>query len=215
MALANGSYRGVPVEQRRAERRARLLDAGREAFGTLGFHRATVKGVCQAAGLTERYFYQAFDNLEALLIAVYNERTVALRDTLIEAFSGGSPARSEAEIVDAAATAFFRWAEDPRAVRICYREMPTATAKAQAIYARTMNGYVDTVLSFGPLFETLESVEPERLRVLAEAGVGGFVHTAMAWERDGYAIGAEVLVAALRTMVLGTMQTLRAEGPAR
>src|SRR6202012_1494505 len=36
---------------------------------------ATVKTVCAAAGLTDRYFYEAFDNSEALLAASFEAVT--------------------------------------------------------------------------------------------------------------------------------------------
>jgi AcrR family transcriptional regulator len=65
------SWRGVSAEDRRAERRAQLIEAGLEVIGTQGWAGTTVRGVCRAAGLTERYFYESFPDHEALLLAVY------------------------------------------------------------------------------------------------------------------------------------------------
>lgn len=36
-----------------------------------GYRNATVKAVCEAAGLTERYFYESFSNSEELLVASF------------------------------------------------------------------------------------------------------------------------------------------------
>lgn len=66
-------YGGVSAERRRAERLRRLLDAGLEVIGTKGYAGTTVKGVCRRARLTERYFYEAFADREALLRAVYDD----------------------------------------------------------------------------------------------------------------------------------------------
>src|SRR2546430_7578142 len=65
------SWRGVSAEERRAERRAQLIEAGIEVIGTQGWAGTSVRGVCRQAGLTERYFYESFPDREALLLAVY------------------------------------------------------------------------------------------------------------------------------------------------
>ena len=65
------SWRGVSAEDRRAERREQLIEAGLEVIGTQGWASTTVRAVCRQAGLTERYFYESFPDHEALLLAVY------------------------------------------------------------------------------------------------------------------------------------------------
>lgn len=66
------SWRGMSAEDRQAHRRQQLVEAGLEVIGTQGWAATTVRSVCRQAGLTERYFYQAFDHREALLLAVYD-----------------------------------------------------------------------------------------------------------------------------------------------
>ncbi len=70
------SWAGVPAQDRRAARRQRLLDAAFDLLGGEGAAATTVRAVCQRAQLNPRYFYESFEDLDALLIAVY-ERTVA------------------------------------------------------------------------------------------------------------------------------------------
>lgn len=65
------TWRGQTIEERQAERRSRLIDAGIELFGTKGYSNTSVKAICEEAGLTERYFYEAFDDREALLDVIY------------------------------------------------------------------------------------------------------------------------------------------------
>ncbi|MGH9046232.1 MAG: TetR/AcrR family transcriptional regulator, partial [Acidimicrobiales bacterium] len=60
------SWRGVPPEVRRAERRELLIEAAYELLGAEGWNGTTVRGVCQAARLNPRYFYESFDSLETL-----------------------------------------------------------------------------------------------------------------------------------------------------
>ena len=66
------SWRGVPPEVRRAERRELLVDAAYELLGAEGWNGTTVRGVCQSARLNPRYFYESFDSLESLFIAVFD-----------------------------------------------------------------------------------------------------------------------------------------------
>jgi len=64
-------YRGVTAEERTAERRERLMEAGLEVFGTHGYATSSVRSVSAEAGLNARYFYESFASREDLLYEVY------------------------------------------------------------------------------------------------------------------------------------------------
>ncbi len=79
-------YRGITSEERRAERREKLLDAGLRLFGeTGGYARTTIRDVCVAAGLNQRYFYESFAGREELLVAVYDRVVAELARALLVA----------------------------------------------------------------------------------------------------------------------------------
>lgn len=80
MAVQSGVYRGVSAEERAAARRARLLDAGLAVWADPDT-RTTMTAVCAAAGLSERYFYESFPGLDALLEAVMNEIALEIEET--------------------------------------------------------------------------------------------------------------------------------------
>ena len=65
------TYRGVTPAERQAERRERLMEAGLELFGTVGYARTSVRTLSAAASLNSRYFYESFTDREDLLYAVY------------------------------------------------------------------------------------------------------------------------------------------------
>ncbi|GAA2084558.1 transcriptional regulator [Aeromicrobium halocynthiae] len=69
MAVKHGTYRGMTLEQRRAQRRTRLIDAVVGVWGTADGPPITMTRVCSAAGLSERYFYESFADLDAALVA--------------------------------------------------------------------------------------------------------------------------------------------------
>jgi AcrR family transcriptional regulator len=66
-------YAGLSATQRSDGRRARLLAAARECYGTVGLRRTTIPQLCSEAGVTARHFYELFETQETLLRAVYDE----------------------------------------------------------------------------------------------------------------------------------------------
>jgi AcrR family transcriptional regulator len=79
------SYGGVSAEDRVADRRRRLMEAGLELFGTQGYTATGVKDVCREAGVTDRYFYESFGDRKALFLAVFDARVDELFDDVVEA----------------------------------------------------------------------------------------------------------------------------------
>src|SRR3954463_12210582 len=79
------SYGGVSADDRIAARRAKLLDAGLELFGTRGYATTGVKDVCRQAGLTDRYFYESFNDGADLFLAVFDRLTEELFAVVVEA----------------------------------------------------------------------------------------------------------------------------------
>lgn len=71
-------YSGRFPSERATERHGRLVEAGIEVFGTLGYPSAKIKTLCQGAGLSERYFYESFESREHLLTTVYSHLATEL-----------------------------------------------------------------------------------------------------------------------------------------
>jgi AcrR family transcriptional regulator len=63
----------VPLEDRQALRRDELIAAGVARLGGEQGPALTVRGVCQSAGLTERYFYESFADRDEFVRAVYDD----------------------------------------------------------------------------------------------------------------------------------------------
>ena len=80
MAVQSGVYRGVSAADRAAERRARLLAAALTVWADPAT-RTTMTAVCGEAGLSERYFYESFSGLDALLEAVMDEIAAEIERT--------------------------------------------------------------------------------------------------------------------------------------
>jgi AcrR family transcriptional regulator len=109
-------YGGVSADDRRADRRARLIEAGLEVLGDRGWAGTTVRGVCAEAGLSERYFYESFGDGDRLLAAIFDSVASDAAKavlTAVEAAPHDAAAKARAGI-----DAFVRMlAEHPRRAR--------------------------------------------------------------------------------------------------
>lgn len=66
-------YGGLTPDERRADRRRRLLDTALELFGTEGYATTGISRLCSQAGVTARHFYEEFGSRENLLLELYKE----------------------------------------------------------------------------------------------------------------------------------------------
>lgn len=123
VATTSRSYGGVPIEQRRARRRAALLDAAQEIIGTSGFAKLTVSGLCAQARLSERYYYESFSDLDAVFSELFDRIVDEIGQAVVAAFVT-TPTDIRAKTRAAIAAAIDLIADDPRKARI-------ATVEAQ------------------------------------------------------------------------------------
>ncbi|SEH46201.1 DNA-binding transcriptional regulator, AcrR family [Mycolicibacterium rutilum] len=127
-------WAGVPLTDRRAERRARLIDAAFQLFGDGGEAALSVRSVCRACGMNTRYFYESFADTDELLGAVYDQVSAELGEAVEAAMTSAEDsvrARTRAGI---AAVLGFSSA-DPRRGRVLFtdaRSNPVLAARRAA-----------------------------------------------------------------------------------
>jgi AcrR family transcriptional regulator len=134
------TYGGVSAAERVAGRRARLLDAGLQLFGTQGFGATGVKDVCRAAGLTDRYFYESFRDSRELFLAVFDRLTDELFGAVALAVAD-SAADPERQLRDAIGTFIGALAADPRKPRVLFAEAAAAGPEAAAHMRATLRRF--------------------------------------------------------------------------
>ena len=114
-------YAGMSADDRAAERRARLLEAGLEVFATAGAAGATMTAVCAQAKLTERYFYESFTSRDDLLRHVVDAESEEIKLAALSALH--SPAATVDKQVENAIAAFVAvLTEDRRKGRVALIE---------------------------------------------------------------------------------------------
>jgi AcrR family transcriptional regulator len=191
-------YRGIPQDERRAQRRSQLIGAAVAVYGERGYRHSTVKAVCEAAGLTERYFYESFANSEELLIASFNAVTYSVLEEIKQA--GRTGGRSRVARARAMLHTYFAALQrEPRSARVFLVEIRGVSRAVDKAFDAALRAIGEQVGRY---------VMPPEVPSdpLLEAGiVGGVIHIALRWIEDGYSPDIEVVTdSALRLgMVLG------------
>jgi AcrR family transcriptional regulator len=75
------------VTKRRAETRAKLIEAAYRVFADKGFGQVRIDDVCAAAGYTRGAFYSNFDSLDELFFALYDESARLIAGQLTDAIT--------------------------------------------------------------------------------------------------------------------------------
>lgn len=188
-------YGGVSADERRADRRRKLLDAARRVWGARGVTETTVRAVCAVAGLTPRYFYEQFDSRDALLLAVADEVRNELAVTLVTA-SDAQPGDIGAKLEAALLALCEEIAGDPDIHRILTSDPGSVPGLAQHHAAATAR-VVDLVISNSA--RLLDPTPPEaQLRRAAVFAVGGINALLEAWLADPVESPREMAAACAR-----------------
>ena len=164
-------YGGVSAAARVAARRARLLAAGLQLFGTQGYLHTTIDQVCAEAGLTKRYFYESFRSCEDLLGAL-------VRSLWVEAAQRGmaavatAPAGLDAQIRQGIGAVVDYYTGDPRRGRVAFVAAVGISDRIE-VQRREYVGVFTTLLQSYAAELLGELIPPERtMRLNAGALVG-------------------------------------------
>jgi AcrR family transcriptional regulator len=206
LAQQGRTYRGASPRQRQEDRRARLVEAAIEVFGTVGYRGATVDRLCAEAGLTKRYFYESFDGSEQLLLAAYTRVTGELRDRLVAGSQGAGP--ELAEQVEAALRALFSaFDEDPRRARLAFVEVLGVSPAVDAAYRAVTESFAETLLELAP--PALGGARAGR-KIVATGLVGAVVFVAQQWVLTERREPVDTVVSSARIIVMSTLDALTA-----
>jgi AcrR family transcriptional regulator len=123
-------WAGVPLSDRRAERRARLVEAAYTLFGLQGEAAVTVRSVCRVCELNSRYFYESFATTDELLGAVYDHVAMQLGEAVGDAMMAAADDRRAQTWAGIRAVLWFS-AADPRRGRVMFTDGRANSALAE------------------------------------------------------------------------------------
>ncbi|MGW0044300.1 TetR/AcrR family transcriptional regulator [Rhodococcus sp. NPDC003348] len=183
-------YAGVEGDQRRAERRAQLIEAGLDLLGgPEGESTLSVRGVCRHAGLATRYFYESFADRDALTVAVYDHATSRIAESTLEAVAD-APKQERALVRAGVATIVREISEDPRLGRLVFSGPVTSVLAQRRLESARM--FVGLTTAQAVDFYDLRSGADVDLA--AHFVVGGLAQILTAWLDGNLDVAADVLV---------------------
>jgi AcrR family transcriptional regulator len=130
----------MSASERHADRRARLVEAGLEIFGSEGFAGSTIEAICRRAGVTARNFYDHFESREDLLATLYTE-IIAEQAAAVAAALEPTPRDVESHVRGGIEATVKLLAEDERKGRIAYVEVVGASRELEAHRIAVMSDY--------------------------------------------------------------------------
>ena len=170
-------YGGVDAADRRASRRARLLEAGLDLLGAdvPQIAELTVRGICRQAGLTARYFYESFADKDEFVSAVFDS-VIADLAAKTQAIVNAAPPdqQTRAGIGNIVRTI----AGDARIGRLLFG---VHLSNAVVVRKRVESSVLLAMLSGQHAGTVLHLPENDRLKAAGHFVVGGVAQTISAW----------------------------------
>ncbi|HNA79282.1 MAG TPA: TetR/AcrR family transcriptional regulator, partial [Turneriella sp.] len=160
-----------------------LLSAGLDIIGRKGDKAATVRAICTEAGLTQRYYYEAFADAEEMLIEIYQRQLAKVESQLIQAaFSPGSISEKPHQVL----LAFLALLEsDPRIGRVIFFEILGVSARVDKVYIAGSEKFVGLITAaLIPFVNKLS--RPLDAEIIARAAVGAVINVAGFWQLNGF-----------------------------
>ncbi|MEW5733565.1 MAG: TetR/AcrR family transcriptional regulator [Thermodesulfobacteriota bacterium] len=174
-------YHGRPAEERVRERRRCLLDAAFSLMDSDGWPKMTIDNLCKQARLNKRYFYESFDDLDAVAAAVVDELAAELwslgSEVAQKALEDGIPTDKLARKALGAAVEYLT--DDPRRARVLFTEISDSP---QAVEHRktTIRGLAQALSAYAHVHHKAAETYP-----IAELGsamlIGGSIEAILAW----------------------------------
>jgi AcrR family transcriptional regulator len=172
-------YAGMTADDRVEARRRLLMEAALELIGTDGWAETSVRGVCRQAGLTPRFFYESFADLDALAVAVFDDIAVSATAAILQAVRAAPP-EPAAQAHAAIATFADELTRDPRRARVVFAEALGSEALARR-RLQAMRAMAELIADHGrraygsvPEAETLVDITAALL-------AGGMAELLIAW----------------------------------
>lgn len=108
------------------ERRAQLLDVGREVFAALGYEAASIEEIAKRARITKPVVYEHFGGKEGLYAVVVDREVRALVGAITRALEGDHPR----VLLEQAALALLTYIEEePDGFKVLLRDSPIAGSR--------------------------------------------------------------------------------------
>jgi AcrR family transcriptional regulator len=184
-------FKGVSADDRRSDRRDRLVRAAYEIAGSEGSAALGVGRVCLAAGLTKRYFYESFATLDDLQSAVV-DHAIAVMVGRVDPFRPAAPGDPPQPWLEAFVGALV---DDECLARVLLAET----------HGGALSPFRHQIIEVAIAAMAPPGSDPQadlRARLAAYAQIGTLTELCLAWHRGQLAMERAALVDALADLFL-------------
>jgi AcrR family transcriptional regulator len=206
-------YGGISAGERIEARRERLMDAALELMGTEGWSGTSVRAVCRQAGLTPRFFYESFDDLDALAVAVFDDITLRVTAAILESVRDAA-AEPAAQAQAAIATFVDQLTQDPRRARVAFAEALGSEALARR-RLQAMRAMARLIADHGRLAYGAPPQADTLVEITASLLAGGLAELLIAWLDGSIEATRDELVADCAALFMVTAEGAAAIGRQR
>ena len=204
VAEAVRPYRGISADERRSVRRTQLLEACLDVVGEVGVAGTTAEAVCARAGLSKRYFYESFDDREAVLVAALDAFFEAARAAVAPALA--QPAVSAEERLTRTVAALVRAVfADERAARLYVESSRHPALELRRIAA--YDEFADLLLRYA--LEVEVGTGDPRAQAVALLIVSGTTEVMARWLTGDLDLDESALVRTIAGIGLASAEVLR------
>lgn len=189
------TWGGLTGSERESRRREQLLAAALECFGKQGWAETRIVDISRTAGLSQRYFYEHFEDREACFGAVLDQLAGEVQEIVRAAVTEPGTADERAQATLTHLVHFFT--VDQRRLRVAFVES-FATAPLRARRAALLASFA-TLASrlMRSLHPTPERADQQSLELSALVLSGGMAEALVEYAEGSLAVSAERLVAQL------------------
>ena len=184
MATPERVYANKSADQRRAERRRKLLDAALDEFGTAGYRGTSIERLCAAAGISTRNFYEEFESRERLLIELHDELNANAHSAVVEAIATIDPDDLEARARAGLAAYCEVMTNDRRAARIGLVETIGVSDETDAARQAAIDSFADLLRLEAERLRAAGLIPDRDYRLSAVAATGAVYGLINTWRTD-------------------------------
>ncbi|WP_028924989.1 TetR/AcrR family transcriptional regulator [Pseudonocardia acaciae] len=203
------AYGGVQENERRARRRARLIEAGLDLLASeQGEAGLTVRSVCARSGLAARYFYESFADRGELALTVYDQVVAEIATTTAAAVAA-SPRDARARTRAGLDNIVRAVVDDPRRGRLLFS---TAFLSEPLARRRLESAQLFCGLLAGHTKDFFGIPGDTRLDLATQFLVGGLAQALTAWLHGHVEIDSDALVDHCTDMFVALMSRALQDG---
>lgn len=185
-------YAGASAQERKLQRRERLLDAAFEVFGRQGYKETTLRLICAHARMTDRYFYEHFESLDNIFLQVRQRLSVELMEKIMQVLA--KPQVDPVLRIRQALTTFFEYIkEDPRRARILMLDAMSFGLTSTEVAKTRLDWYGGLIE--GRLRARYPNLPPHlNFKLVASGFLGQVTYVATVWTLQNFDTPVEHLV---------------------